>query len=119
MKIPLHMSDEGDKTSKAAQAKALEREVLSAKKGDWNAKNSLVRTFMPLMKSLAEKRSSEPAQINKYIEAAKQGLFTAVKKYKKSIGPEKFQIFALDFMQESMDRQDKGGGFFSRLFGKS
>jgi len=113
------MSDEGDRTSKAAQAKALEREVLSAKKGDWNAKNSLARTFMPLIKSLAEKRSSEPAKVNRYIEAGKNGLFTAVKKYKSSVGPDKFQIFALDFIEKSMDREEKGAGvgIFARLFG--
>lgn len=117
MKIPLKLGQSVTTSSIAAQAKALEQDVLKAKGGDWTAKKRLARTFSPLINSLAEKRSSEPAKINQYIEAGKNGLLTATKKYKKSVGAQNFQIFALDFIETAMNRVDKGGGFFSRLFG--
>ncbi|MDD4871725.1 MAG: hypothetical protein PHR77_14305 [Kiritimatiellae bacterium] len=119
MKIPLNMGNNGNQSSKAAQFKSLEREILATKKGDWNAKNNLVRTFMPLLISLAEKRSTDNAQKNKLIDAGKEGLFTAARKYKENIGAEKFQIFALDFIESNMDNLDKNVGFFARLFGRS
>lgn len=125
MKIPLKLSQNGKQSTKAAQAKVLERDLLSAKKGDWTARNNLVRSFTPLLTTLAEKRSDNVAKINQYIEAGKNGLYTAIKKYKSSIGAERFQIFALDFIETSMNRVGKGdesavrpGGFFSRLFGR-
>jgi len=116
MKIPLNLNN-GTQSTKAAQAHVLERDILAAKKGDWDAKNNLVRTFTPLITTLAEKRSSDISEINKYIEAGKNGLFAAAKKYKKSIGPAGFHISAADFIEASMDRPGKEGGLFSRLFG--
>lgn len=118
MKIPLKLGQNGMQSSKAAEAKVLERDVLAAKKGDWQAKNNLIRTFTPLITSLAKKRSNNTSETNKYIEAGKNGLLAAAKKYKQNIGPDKFQVFALDFIETSMDRTDKKGGFFSRLFRK-
>jgi DNA-directed RNA polymerase specialized sigma subunit len=117
MKIPLHLSQDGDQTSRAAQAKVLEHDILAARKGDWNAKHNLTRTFMPLITSLAEKRAKDNAQLNKYIEAGKAGLLNAVRKYKSSIGADKFQIFALDYIEAAMDRQNRPAGILSRLFG--
>jgi DNA-directed RNA polymerase specialized sigma subunit len=118
MKIPLNMGNNSNQSSKAAQFKILEREILATKKGDWNAKNNLIRTFTPLLTSLAEKRSSDPAQKNKLMDAGKEGLFNAARKYKESIGPDKFQIFALDFIESNMDNLGKNVGFFARLFGR-
>jgi DNA-directed RNA polymerase specialized sigma subunit len=116
MKIPLNM-DDGKVPSAAAQVQALERDILAAKRGDWTARNNLARSFTPLISSLAEKRTAEPAKLNDYIEAGKKGLFTAAKKFKPSMGADKFQVFALDFIESSMDTAAKGGGFFARLFG--
>jgi len=118
MKIPLNMGNNGGLSSKAAQIKTLERDILATKKGDWNAKNNLVRTFLPLLTSLAEKRTSDLGQKNKLIEAGKEGLFTATRKYKEHIGADKFQVFALDFIESSMDSPKNSGGFFARLFGR-
>jgi DNA-directed RNA polymerase specialized sigma subunit len=117
MKIALNMGNNGNQSSKAAQAKVLERDIMAAKKGDWNAKNNLVRTFMPLLTSLAEKRSKDLPSINNYIEAGKEGVFKAAKKYNPSVGAERFHIFAVEFIEKSMDKRDKGGGFWARLFG--
>ena len=118
MKIPLNMVNSGTQSIKAAQIKTLERDILATKKGDWNAKNNLVRTFMPLLVSLAEKRTADTAHKNKMIDAGKEGLFTAARRYKESIGAAKFQIFALDYIENSMDNSDKKVGFFARLFGR-
>ncbi len=118
MKIPLDFAKDGMLTAKDLQARALERDVQAAKDGDWNARHSLVRTFLPLITSLAEKRSADPVEINKYIDAGKDGVLTAAKKYKPGAGTDKFHIFALDFIEKSMDQSDKGGGFFAKLFGR-
>ena len=69
-----------------------------------------------MIKSLAEKRATETPRINDLIEAGKEGLYAATKKYKKTMGPEKFRLFALDYIESKMDCKSKGGGFFSRLF---
>lgn len=118
MKIPLHLANNGPQSTQATQTKNLERDILATKRGDWNAKNSLAKTFMPLITSLAEKRTTDNVQKNKLIEAGKEGLFNAARRYKENMGPEKFRIFALDFIESSMDNVGKGGGFFARLFGR-
>ena len=118
MEIPLQFHHDDIETNRAAKFKLLEHDILAAKKGNWEAKNNLVRVFTPLISSLAQKRSSHTSEINKYIEAGKNGLFTAVRKYKQNVGPDKFQIFALNFIEASMDGMHKEEGFFSRLFRK-
>jgi len=119
MKIPLNMENSGAQSSKAAQAQVLGRDILAAKKGDWSAKNNLARTFMPLLQAIAEKRAPDAGQVNDYIEAGKAGLFAAAKKYRLSQGAEKFQVFAVDFIENSMDKVGTRGGFLSRLFGNA
>lgn len=117
MKIALHLG-QTEAPSRETSLKALERDILSAQHGDWNAKNNLARTFLPLLTSLAEKRASERAQINALIDAGKQGLFVAAAKYKASTGPGHFQVFALDFIEKSMDSALSGGGGIGGLFRK-
>jgi DNA-directed RNA polymerase sigma subunit (sigma70/sigma32) len=123
MKIALNMG--GDANDPKAAQKVLERDILAAKDGDWNAKGNLARVFMPLLTSLAEKRTKDPARLNRCVEAGKQGLFHAARKYKSSMGPDHFRVFALDFIEQSMDRAVKAeetgpgqGGLLSRLFGR-
>ena len=118
MKIPLKLGQDGAQSSRAAEAKVLERDILAANSGDWNAKNSLVRTFLPLIQSLAEKRASSPADVSRLVEAGKEGLVKAIRKYRPSVGADKFRIFALDFIEAGMDQSAKSGGFFARLFGR-
>lgn len=119
MKIPLHIGQEnGSESPHAQQVKALDRDLKGARNGDWNSKTNLIRTFMPLLHNLAEKRASTPADLNLCIEAGKNGLLEAINKYKPSVGPERFQIFALEYIESAMDRRKKSGrGFFARLFG--
>lgn len=116
MKIPLNINQGSSGSTRAAKTKVLEHDVLAAKSGDWNANTRLAQSFMPLIKSLAEKRTKEKAQVNNLIEAGKEGLYAATRKYRKNMGGEKFRLFALDYIEAGMDRKGKGGGFFSRLF---
>lgn len=115
MKIPLKLGQDGQQTSREAQAKAVERDVAAARKGDWNAKNNLIRTFLPLINNLAEKRASDVAARNRLIEAGKQGLIKAASRFTPSQGGDKFQLFALDYIEQAMTRQSSGGGLLSRL----
>lgn len=117
MKIGLHIDGKDANSSKAAEARALERLILDAKKGDWESKELLFQKFRPLIASLVDKRSKDTAMINKYMEAAKAGLLTAAGKYSPAVGPDNFRIFALDFIEKNMDHVEKNGGFFSRLLG--
>ncbi|MFC1462942.1 hypothetical protein ACFLQU_04970 [Verrucomicrobiota bacterium] len=116
MKIGLNMGESAPQVPKGGVSEA---QILAAKKGDWTAKEQLANIFLPLLKSLAEKRAEEPSEINQFVDAGKEGLFAAARKYKPSIGADKFQVFALDYIQARMDRfAGGGGGFLSRLFGK-
>lgn len=117
MKIPLNVPPT-QATSAEAENKILERDVLAAQQGDWEAKKAVVRAFMPLLHSLAQKRAKDVPTINALIEKGKEGLLTAVEKYKRSMGPERFRIFALDHIETAMDRK-KSGGFWTRLFGRA
>jgi len=118
MKISLNINDASGQSDKTAHAKALERLILDAKKGDYESKELLAQKFRPLMTSLAEKRTKDPAMFNKYMEAAKNGLLAAASKYSSAVGADKFQIFALDYIEANLNRLEKGGGFFARLFGR-
>lgn len=116
MKISLNM--DGDRpTGHQAQMKSLARDVAEAKGGDWNARKRLNTTFQPLMKKFAQKRTADTAQFNALMDKGREGLFVAAKKYKLKEGPERFQIFAVDFIENYMD--GKGGkGFLRKIFGK-
>lgn len=116
MKIPLKLSDHDLHAGPSAETRGLGRDIKSAKKGDWNAKASLHKTFAPLLHSMAQKRASDQASINALVDKGKEGLNKAAKKFDINTGPDKFRIFAVGFIEDAMD--GKGGGFFARLFGK-
>lgn len=118
MKIPLHLGQNGTQSAAAAQAKVVERDVLAAKQGDWNAKANLARAMTPLLLSLAQKRASDPQTIGALVEAGKEGLVKATRKYNSSIGADRFQVFALDFIEAAMDEHLRGGNWFTRLFNR-
>jgi DNA-directed RNA polymerase specialized sigma subunit len=116
MKIPLHFGQIGTQSAVTTQAKVIERDVLAAQQGDWNAKASLIRAMTPLLVSLAQKRATDQPNVNALVEAGKEGLYRATRKYRHAIGAERFQIFALDFIEAAMDDHLKGGNWFTRLF---
>ena len=126
MKIPVSINN-GMQSSRAAQSRILQRDLLAFKKGDWSARNRLTRTFAPLITLRAEKRSSDSSRINQLMEAGREGLLMAARKYRKNMGADRFHIFAVQFIERSMDRtartwtEEKNGrpsGFFSRLFAR-
>jgi DNA-directed RNA polymerase specialized sigma subunit len=118
MKIALKVGNQDASSIKQEELRLLDRDIVSCSRGDWEAKNRLFKTFMPLFISLAKKRSSENAKINQLVEAGKLGLVDACKKYKSSTGADRFQIFALDYIEKTMNAVDHPRGFFSRLFGR-
>lgn len=113
MKISLNLGQSDTYTSDGDKEKALDRDVQCCRKGDWEAKLRLVNTFMPLLTSLAKKRATDIAAINRYIEAGKEGLMEAARHFKES-SHTKFQIFAMSFIEEAMDHVDKPG-LFTRI----
>lgn len=115
MKIALNMRQGEDFNPDGDREKTIERDIAAAKRGDWEAKTRLSRTFMPLFMSLARKRAQETAAINRHIEAGRDGLMNAVRHYKPNTDM-KFEVFALSYIEDEMDRAEKPG-FFARLFG--
>ena len=116
MKIALNMRQNDDYEQDDYREKALERDVALAKKADWEAKSRIVHTFMPLLTSLARKRSHDTIEINRHIEAGKEGLMAGIRRYK-SAANMKFEVFALQYIETAMDRVNHPG-FFARLFGR-
>jgi DNA-directed RNA polymerase specialized sigma subunit len=116
MKIPLNIRPDETGPIGAHDEKLIERDVMACKRNDWEAKARLVQRFMPLFTSLAKKRASDTAAVNRYIEAGKEGLMDAVRKYKPQ-NDGKFQIFAPAYIEAQMDSAAKPG-FFARLFGR-
>jgi len=116
MSLSLNSGSHTGQTADAARAKTLEKDLQAAKRGDWKAKHRIESTFTQILTDLAKKRASSNAEINTLIEAGKQGISIAIKKYKSSTGADRFQIFALRFIENKMDNPNSGG-FFSKLFG--
>ena len=117
MKISLNLDEFNAGDDKDAQKAALEKVILAAKEGDFEARDALLQHYMPLLTSLAKKRSADITEINQLIEGGKAGLLNATRKYKPGIGPDKFKLFALDFIERGMSDATHHG-FFSRFFKK-
>ncbi len=116
MKIPLTGSSTVQASSgPAARSKALEKDIKAAKRGDWEARHRIERALQPLLNSLAQKRSKENAELNRLLEAGKAGIAIAIRKVGQDITGDRFQIFALPFIEAQMDKSRKQG-WFARLF---
>ncbi len=100
----------------AARTKALERDLAAAKRGDWEARHRVERALMPLLTTMAKKRAGDNAAINALIERGKEGIDVAIRKFKSGTSGDRFQIFALPFIESRMDKNERSG-FFARLFG--
>ncbi len=99
-----------------ARSKAMEKDLIAARRGDWEAKHRIERILMPLLTSLARKRASDNTSVNRLIDAGKKGITIAINKSKAGISGDRFQIFALTFIEAAMDKP--AGGFLARLFGR-
>lgn len=114
MKITLNMGQDKNAPNPGAQLKAV---LDGVRTGDWKFKQQLTKQFMPLLTTMAEKRASDIPTINALIEAGTEGLQEAATKFGKNESPAKFQLFALNFIEKSMDGLNKAKeGFFARLF---
>jgi DNA-directed RNA polymerase specialized sigma subunit len=115
MKIALNMNElnaeDGDENA------AMRRLLQQVKEGDYQARDTLYNVYTPFITKLAQKRTRDVNEVNNLIEKGRAGLLTAAKKFKLNSGPEKFKLFALDYIEKNMDAAD--GGFLSRLFHKS
>lgn len=117
MKIPLTGNSDTSSSGPAARAKALEKDIFAAKRGDWEARHRVERNLQPLLQKLAQKRSQNTAEFNQMIEAGKKGIATAIRKVDKGISGDRFQIFALPFIEAQMDKSNHPG-WLARLFGQ-
>lgn len=118
MKIGLNIQGMDGESDKAAGQREFDNILRNIQKGDWEARDLLIKQFRTLVTSLAEKRTTDPVMLNKYLESGNEGLLNAARKFKPEPGADNFRIFALDHIESAMDRQEKGGGFFGRLFRK-
>jgi hypothetical protein len=116
MKIAIDVSQGVDMSGSAAQDRALERDILAAKSGDWQAKQNLVKVFTPLINSLASKRGSDAAQVAAYVAAGKVGTMVAAGRYRSGQGSHNFRLAAAACIEAAMDKVSKPS-FFKRLFG--
>ena len=117
--MTIHLnSGDGNSNTKEAAFKMLEHDIIACKKGDWESKKKLAKSFQPLLLKLAEKRSSDTAEINHLIELGREGLYVAAKKYKPSMGASHFRVFALDYIDKSMNDAAEKHGILSKLFHK-
>lgn len=100
-----------------SSAKFSEQEITAAKRGDWEARNRIINGMTPLITSLAEKRTGSKEETAQLVEAGKKGVRRAINKYKPAIGPDRFQVYVVDFIEKAMNRTGKKAGILSRLFG--
>jgi len=115
MKIPLNTSaSEGD-TPAAHKLRKLANDLAAARRSDWGARDRVVHHFTPLIRSLADRRTQDPKERQRLVEAGQAGLVTAISRFNPSGGPERFQLFALDYIEKRMDRPAESGGLLSRL----
>lgn len=117
MKISLNLNEHAHDGSSEIKGSTLEKLLLAAQKGDAQARDHLVQNYMPLLQNLAKKRGPcEQAELNERILKAKKGFLRAISKYKKSVGPGRFRLFALDYIDQALS--SSSGGLLSKLFGK-
>jgi len=115
MKIPLNLIHEDGSFPQAEYERNIKDDALACRKGDWEAKTRLMQEFTPLLISLAKRRATETALINRYIDAGKEGLMHATLKYRPGAHM-KFPIYALSHIERAMDRLGKSA-LSVRLFG--
>lgn len=115
MKIPLTPSSQEGDTPAAHKLRKLANDLAAARRSDWSARDRVVHHFTPLICSLADRRTQDPQARQRLIEAGKAGLVTAIGRFNPATGAERFQLFALEFIEHRMDNPDKRGGLLSRL----
>jgi DNA-directed RNA polymerase specialized sigma subunit len=109
MKIALSQNEVASLSASSAQAEAMSQAVDGCKKGDWEAKRSLERLFLPLITMLAEKRAgNDSAARNAVVEHGKAGLNRAAKRFPQREPIRRFRLFALNYIESEMDKPGRG-----------
>ena len=91
-------------------------DLAAARRSDWGARDRVVHHYMPLIRSLADKRTQDSKAHQLLIEAGKSGLIAAISRFNPSSGVERFQLVALDYIEKYMDKPS--GGLLGRLFNR-
>ena len=105
MKIALSQDEVASLSGSGAQAEALEQAVAGCKLGDWESKHALERLFNPLIIMLAAKRAgADRAACNELIERGREGLYQAAKRFPQRESIRRFRLFALDCIEQAMDK---------------
>ncbi len=117
MKIPLNTGSHEGETPSDQKLRKLSADLTAARRNDWEARDRIISSFTPLLRKLAEQHTADAAQRARLIEAGKAGIVTAIRKFNPDQGAERFQLFALEFIEKQMDRKPSSGGILSRLFG--
>jgi hypothetical protein len=115
--MSIHLNTGGNVSSVEARMQAFESNLKAAKRGDWEAKKRVVAAMHDVLQGMASKRAKSNEEMNALLEAGKEGVGQAIKKFKLSSGADRFQIFAVDFIEKKMDNPSSGG-FLARLFGR-
>ena len=120
MKIPLNMGDDAKRSPQARDLRKLSGIIKAIQEGQWDAGDKLVREMKSYLENLAHKRAhGDEDAYARYLTAAEEGLLKAAKKFDTSDSIDKFKVYALDYIDKSMDKAGgSSGGFLGKLFGK-
>ena len=104
MKIPLSQNELAE-LSTTGEMEAFKQAIEGSRLGDWESKHKLDRFFTPLIQFLAGRRAGNNAVLlNDLTERARGGLHRAAKQFPRHTPARRFWIFALDYIETSMDR---------------
>jgi DNA-directed RNA polymerase specialized sigma subunit len=109
MKIALSQEEVASLSAASAQTEVLSQAIEGCRIGDWEAKRNLERLFTPLILMLAERRAGQDVGLrNKLVERGREGLYRAAKRFPRSESVRRFRIFALDRIEQYMDKPPSG-----------
>ena len=115
-RIPLRIESTGPHSGRAVRLRVMQKDIVAAKKGDWNARRALLAEFRPLLQTMADKRAQTPEDARKLAQAGEAGVVRAIRKFRASSGADHFQVFALPYIEKAMEQPGKPG-ILARLFG--
>jgi DNA-directed RNA polymerase specialized sigma subunit len=115
MKIALNMNQAEGQTAGQIEIEKLVGYLTAAQQGDWEAKARIVTMFTPLVTSMVDHRGLADEARSAAIERGKRGVERAAKKYKLVNGGDKFQLFAIRFIDVAIDSK---GGLLAKLLGR-
>lgn len=121
MKIALNMGDDNKPQADSRELRKLGGLITAFQDGAWDAEEKIVREMKPYLETLARKRAhGDEDKFPALYEASAKGLIKAAKKFDTSQPIKSFKVFALDYIDKSMDSAGSSskGGFLGRLFGK-